>query len=203
LSPRAITVGSAIAACCALTVVAVSDPLPPIDLPQDQVAALSGMDVRIRKELIESAFGPAPLTGLIAVARDPEEDPGVRLRAYRALGLYKPDAAIALRLDLAGFLANTQTGTDLLYIRAVIEALALQQDPDDVEVLAPLLDFEASRDIRAVAADGLRVIQSTQAIQPLRARLSCTPPPDVICQETSEQVRLAISRALRALGEPE
>ena len=166
------TLIAAVVASCALVAVAVSNPPPPVNLPQNQVAVLSGID----------------------------QDPGVRLRAYRAIGLYKGiQARTALRFDLTSSLASPQTGTDLLYLRAAIEALGLQQEPADVPVLVPFLNFEASRDIRAATADSLRVLGSSQAIDPLQERYGV----ETQLDQPSEQVRLAITRALRDLGQPQ
>jgi HEAT repeat protein len=167
---------------------------PPIDLPAPQVAALSGIDVPITgqrgKDLIESAFGASPLAELIDVAHDPEQDVGVRLRAYRAIGLYETNMArTALTAHLAELAAAT-SGPDLLLLRAAIEALGQQHDPSDVDTLEDFLDFADSRDIRAATADALRQIGSTTAVSALQAQLS---------NESEPQVRFAIERALRDL----
>jgi HEAT repeat protein len=169
---------------------------------------LSGIDVPITGTrglaLIESAFGAQPLSVLIDVARDLTEDPGIRLRAYRAIGLYPTtEARLALTADL-DILSGSGLGTDLLYLRAAIEALGEQGEPNDVATLVPLLDFEASRDIRAATADALRNIGSSTATGPLHDRLGTWPighPLEGMQKETSAQVRLAIARALRELGD--
>jgi hypothetical protein len=198
-------------ACAALTVVAgATGPIALITVPQDQVQALSGLDVPITgergKELIESTFCPPPggcaagqpVTDLIALARDIEADPGVRLRAYRAIGLYPGAAAQnALRADLLA-LASAQPGTEQLYLRAAIEALGEVGDSvEDVPNLVPFLDYEPSRDIRAATADALRQLgcACAAAIDPLQARLTIEQLPD-----GSRQVEYAITRALRALN---
>lgn len=212
MTPRAVT-AIVVAACATVAVVAgATGPIHvPVDVPPDQVHALSGIDVPISgergKQLIESSLCPEitggctgnePVDTLIQLARDPDGDPGVRIRAYRALGLY-PAANTALSLDL-GAMASAQPGTDQLYLRSVIEALGEIGGPTDVTKITPFLDFESSRDIRAAAADALRHIgcQCAAATAPLHARLANKPDGTPI--ETSQQVILAIQRALRELA---
>lgn len=209
---RAVT-AIAVGACAAMAVVAgATGPVtPPVDVPPDQVHALSGIDVPISgergKELIESGLcpdipggctGTEPVDTLIQLARDPGGDPGVRIRAYRALGLYDAGPAAteanqALTEDLVA-LATAAPGTDQLYLRAAIEAMGEIGGPADVTKITPFLNFEPSRDIRAATADALRNIgcQCAAATDPLHARLA----PGV---EPSQQVVLAIQRALREL----
>ena len=190
---RAATVAAALLG--AVTVAAAaSDPMPSAsNLPPSQLAALSGIDVVPQTMQIEAAFGPQPFDVLLMLARDGTEDPGVRLRAYRALTLYPGDPTrAALRADING-LGPPGDGFHTLLLRAMIEALGVVGQSQDVPTLVPYLNFEASRDIRAATADALREIGDTTAIAPLRARLDL---------EMSPQVRLAISEALRVLGQP-
>jgi hypothetical protein len=195
-------------ACATLTVVAgATGPIALIDVPQDQVQALSGLDVPLTgergKALIESTFCPPepggcaagqPVTDLIALARDIEADPGVRLRAYRAIGLYPGTAARTALIEDLEVLAAAQPGTEQLYLRAAIEALGEVGEPQDVDNLTPFLDYEPSRDIRAATADALRHLGCAclAATEPLDDRLDL---------ETSQQVILAIHRALRELAD--
>jgi HEAT repeat protein len=81
--------------------------------------------------------------------------------------------------------ANVLSGSDLLVLRAAIEALGTLQVATDLTVLAPLLNHP-SRDIRTTTADALRDLCNSQAIAPLRVRYS---------EETVAQVQLAISQA--------
>jgi hypothetical protein len=204
--PRFITVVAA-GACAALTVVAgATGPVTDlIDLPSNQVEALSGLDIPISgergRELIESTFCPEmpvgcaagqPVQDLIDLARDGEADPGVRLRAYRALGLYPGGTARAALLEDLVALQPPEPGIQQLYLRAVIEAVGQVGEPQDVVNLVSLLDYEPSRDIRAATADALRNLgcHCDSARIPLGDRL------DV---ETSQQVVLAIQHALREL----
>ena len=170
---------------------AASNPVPAASsLPPPQLAALSGIDIVPQTTQIEAAFGPQPFDDLLQLARDDNEDPGVRLRAYRALALYPGDAArAALRADIIK-LGAPGDGFHTLLLRAMIQSLGLVGQSPDLPTLAPYLNFEASRDIRAATADALRAIGDPAASAPLRARL------DV---ETSPQVCLAISEALRVL----
>jgi len=199
MRPRLLTIAITAASCAVAIAAAATGPVSPaINLPSPQLDVLSGMDVPITgqrgKDLIESAFGAQPLSELIAVARDTTEDAGIRLRAYRAIGLYQAaEARTALTEDLAA-MAAAPPGVEMLYLRAAIESLGQQHDPVDVATLVPFLDFEASRDIRATTADALRHIGAGTAIDPLRERYA---------RESSNQVRLAISRALRDLGQPQ
>jgi hypothetical protein len=164
-------------------------------LAQPQIDVLSVMDKVPEQAEIENAFGPSPIQGLIDVANGiAESDPGVRLRAFRALALYPGDsvARAALVAAIADH-SDALSGVEVLYLRAAIEALGVIGEPQDVAVLAPMLDFEASRDVRAATAHALRELGAAAAIDPLRDRLA---------REPTAQVRLAISQALRELGQP-
>jgi HEAT repeat protein len=172
---------------------AVSAPAQVPDLPKAQLDALSGIDVEITSSLIQDAFDVDPVDELSDLAHDPVQDPGVRLRAYRALSLY-PGAATILAADIAA--DSPPGGTEVLYRRAAIESLAvLQRDlgaPTHYEVLLPHL-AAPHRDLRAATATALGVMQANDAYDALRERLNT---------ETSEQVRSAISRALDQLVDP-
>jgi HEAT repeat protein len=163
-------------------------------LAQPQIDVLSVMDKVPEQEEIEGAFGDTPVEGLVDVAQgESEADPGVRLRAYRALALYPGNATAHAELVAAiGRYAAPATSIEVLYLRAAIEALGVSGEPQDVDVLVPMLDFEASRDIRAATADALRELGAAAAIDPLRDRYA---------REQTAQVRLAISQALRELGQ--
>jgi len=87
--------------------------------------------------------------------------------------------------------ANAKLGKELLVLRGVIEALGACPDkqPTDVDLLVPMLENQ-SRDIRATTASALRDLGNTNAITPLSNRLN---------NEQVDQVRIAISKALRVL----
>ena len=82
-------------------------------------------------------------------------------------------------------------GSPVLLLRAAIETLGPMGVASDVGVLVPLLDH-ISRDIRAATARALRDLCNTQAITPLRVRYA---------KEQTDQVKLAISEALRILDQ--
>jgi hypothetical protein len=96
--------------------------------------------------------------------------------------------------SLTTLIAQTRVataGAPLLVLRAGIETLGTMRVAGDVSTLVPLLDHP-SRDIRASTAKALQDLCNTQASSPLRVRYA---------REASEQVKLAISEALRILGQ--
>lgn len=156
------------------------------------VELLSGVDYVPNRAALDDALGAAVAADdLVAIARGsaPESaDPGVRIRAYRALGLYPGSATeAALRAALAENAAGA--GVETLYLRAAAESLVKVAGAGAVDDIVPLLDH-ASRDVRATAAVALGRTGSDAAVPSLRARLSV---------EEVGQVRLAIAEALRAL----
>lgn len=185
-------------------------------LSQQEINALSPIDSVPAKLTIDTVFngvGPAR-DRLITISQDPSADVGVRLRAIHTLWKYCPldttlasspcvvtdsgwpvhDALVAL--VPASPSAWPHSGPDLILLRAAIESLGLLRvtaadvSATDVTLLTRLLDHP-SRDIRATAAHALRDRCNTQATGPLRVRYH---------NETSDQVKLAISEALRALA---
>jgi hypothetical protein len=164
--------------------------------------ALSPIDSLPTKESLELVFANEdPLVELSEIAQDTTKDFGIRLRAIRALPHFCPtpspcDGTLAhdTLVAMIGAISPTDLdGKTLLELRAAIEALGVAKsgDPNDVTLLVPLLDH-ASRDIRAATARALRDMCNTQAIVPLRTRYQ---------SEQVAQVRLAISTALRDLGQ--
>jgi hypothetical protein len=83
------------------------------------------------------------------------------------------------------------TGFDAVVLRAAIEAIGPQRISSDLDLLVPQL-ASPSRDIRAAVAHSLRDLCNTQAIVPLRMQQQA---------EASEQVKQAITEALRVLGQ--
>ena len=155
------------------------------------VESLSGIDHVPTRGTLDGLLGGAAESTLIAIARGIAEesaDPGVRIRALRALAAY-PSAATetALREAIADHAGEQEL--DTLYLRAAVDSLVQVAGPDAVTDLVPLLDH-ASRDVRASTARGLGDTGSDAAVSPLRARLSV---------EEVGQVRLAIAEALRVL----
>lgn len=173
---------------------AASSPGAPAEPPPGDprvVEILSGIDYVPTRSVLDAALGADAAGDLIAIARGTAEessDPGVRIRAYRALSLY-PGAATESELR-AGILDHAGGAeVEMLYVRAAVDSLVALAGPDAVDDLVPLLDH-ASRDVRASAAVGLGGTGSEDAVPPLRARLSV---------EQVGQVRLAIAEALREL----
>lgn len=175
---------------------------PPM-LSQPVINALTQIDTVPSSSQLNSVFNDSEIEALanlqmIALAQG-TVDLGVQLRAIRALTQYcqTPCASHEAHATLET-LATTpryrdaRRGSDLLILRAAIEALGVLRIPGDVTILLPQLDHP-SRDIRATAAHALRDLGNTQAIPALRARYQ---------QEQVKQVAIAISDALRVLGQP-
>lgn len=163
--------------------------------------ALTPIDSLPTRQELETVFANQdPVLRLSQIAQDPTADFGVRLRAIRALPQFCPltscnntmlhDTLVALIGSVA---PGDRGGQTLLMLRAAVEALGVAKsgDPNDVSLLVPLLD-NPSRDIRAATARAMRDLCDGAAIPPLRARYQ---------NEPLEQVRLAISAALRDLGQ--
>jgi HEAT repeat protein len=138
-------------------------------------------------------MGGSAVAGLRAVINDGAADPGVRLRALRALGAFPTtesrDALHAVmtangRCEGDGLAV---TGTPLLQIRAALESLAAIGDPTDVDWIKSCLRAR-SRDLRVAAARALRDLGASTAVCPLQAQRDL---------EKVPQVQSAISEALR------
>ena len=174
-------------------------------LPQPVLNALTGIDTQPTTPQLDMVWGgkvPAR-DNLSMIAQDASADVGVRLRAIHALAKYCPPSDMPAPCTttepahqaLAALITNNaavRAGSGLLLLRAAIESLGPLRVGNDLSLLLPLLDHP-SRDIRASTARALRDLCNTQAINPLRVRQS---------HESIEQVRLAISDALRVLSSP-
>jgi HEAT repeat protein len=159
------------------------------------VDALTGIDFVAQRPALDPLLGANPGDVLASIAASEVVDPGVRLRALRAIALYPSAASRAALANEIALHSAAISGTELLHLRAAVEALGLIGQPEDVAAVVPMLDKEESRDVRAAAAYALRDIGSTAASNPLRIRLN---------KEKKEQVRFAISDALRVLaGRPQ
>jgi hypothetical protein len=162
---------------------------------------LTTIDTVPTRQQIDTAFGNQPnvaLQNLTALAADGAADVGIRLRAIHALAKYCAatpcTTSDAAHQSLATLIEQTRTetaGAQLLLLRAGIETLGTMHVAADVTTLVPLLEHP-SRDIRASTAKALQDLCNTQASSPLRVRYA---------RESSEQVKLAISEALRILGQ--
>lgn len=122
---------------------------------------------------------------LIVLART-SQDPGLQLRAVRALGLYPTEPMRqALRDTLASY-HNAAEGTPALILIAAIEAIGASADPDELATLVPFLSA-SSRDVRLATVHALGETRAPAACAPLRARQSL---------EAVSQVRIAIDGAI-------
>lgn len=170
---------------------------------------LTTIDQVPTKPQLDQVFGADALSRLATLATSPDSstdpqngvDPGIKLRAIHALAKYcgNPPDMPCTATELAhqsveqvvAATRSAQTGTQVLILRAAIETLGSMRVSTDVSQLTPLLDHP-SRDIRAATARALRDLCNPQAITLLRARYN---------NEMTDQVKLAISEALRILGE--
>lgn len=174
----------------------------PVLLDQDALNTLTAIDMVPTKQQINRAFDndeQKARDSLATIATDPDpQNVAVRLRAIHALAKYCGTPTACTASDVAHqsiasvITANktATTGSPVLVLRAAIETLGTMKVAADVSTLVPLLNHP-SRDIRAATARALRDLCNAQAITPLRARYSA---------ETTDQVKLAISEALRILG---
>lgn len=157
---------------------------------------LTTIDTVPTKAQLEAAFDNGALGGLSQIARDKTVDIGVRLRAIHGLGKFCPlpcsgeIAHESLRALIAETF-NETTGEPVVVLRAAIETLGALRVASDVDLLTDLLDHP-SRDIRAATARALRDLCNRTATTPLRNRFT---------NEPTEQVKLAISEALRTLDQ--
>jgi hypothetical protein len=151
---------------------------------------------------LDSAFKPSSaMEGLATIATDDgatdSASRNARLHAISALSTYcapacdpESEAHTALRTIITNE-AGAATGFDAVVLRAAIEAIGPERVATDLGLLLPELQ-NASRDIRAAVAHSLRDLCNTNAIVPLRQQQQT---------ETSEQVKQAITEALRVLGQ--
>jgi HEAT repeat protein len=162
---------------------------------QDLLEILSGVDFVPPKARIDSVLGANAPADLIAIARNPVEDEGLRIRAYRALSLYSEQQTIDALVeaipdhgeDAEGEL-NT-TGIETVYLRAAMRSLAVVAGQQGVVHITPMLDH-TSRDVRAATAHALAICGSLDAVPLLRQRLLA---------EEVPQVRVALEEAIRLL----
>jgi len=172
------------------------------NLPTTVTDTLTAIDSVPTRTDLNLAFQNDPalaLTTLVQVANDANfPDVGVRLRAIHALAKYctaSPCAASDVaHTTVTSVISSAQAetaGSPLLLLRAAIETLGPMGVSNDVGVLVPLLNHD-SRDIRAATARALRDLCNATAITPLRVRYA---------KEPTDQVRLAISEALRILDQ--
>jgi len=159
---------------------------------------MTPIDTVPTKAEIVNVLGPTALDNLKSIIAG-TGDFGIQLRAIGALPQFctgnctSGDPHDAIVGVIAGIDPDDHRGTTILRLRAGIESLGATRGglTSDVNQLVPFLD-NASRDIRVSTARALRDLCNTQAIVPLRVRYE---------KELVAQVRLAISAALRDLGQ--
>lgn len=171
-------------------------------LSVDAQNTLTTIDSVPTKPQLDSVFLGDALTSLSTIAQDSGQDVGIRLRAIHALGKYCPDPCTTTELaytsltDLINETRNFTHGSEVLLLRSAIETIGVLEvsatASDEVAELLKGLLNHPSRDIRAATARALRDLCNTQVITPLRVRYT---------SESTEQVKLAISEALRVLGQ--
>lgn len=171
------------------------------NLSEQAQNTLSPIDSIPSRAQLDKAFDNDPvlaLANLSTIAADDMADTGFRLRAIHALAKYcdttpctASDTAHAPLVALVSQNVSFSqiSGSPVLVLRAAIETLGPMGVSTDVDLLIPLLEHPV-RDIRAATARALRDLCNSQAITPLRVQKA---------KETTEQVKLAISEALRAL----
>jgi hypothetical protein len=168
------------------------------------INALTPIDTVPSKSSLNAVFQTpqAALDNLRAIALDSAVDLGIELRAIRMLPAYCPPApqvcgpstaAHDALIDLIDRYSSPPTAQDQLRLRAAIEALGATRSglASDVEKLLPLLS-SGSRDVRNTVVRALRNLCNSQAIAALNVRYQ---------QEATAQVKLAISAALKDLGQ--
>jgi hypothetical protein len=178
----------------AYTAIALADTPLPV-LVQNALTPIDEIPTQSQLDLV---FAGQALPNLSAIAQDPTGDTGIRLRALHALPKYcvapcgDSDTAHLTLVGVVNATATARSGSDLLVLRAAVEALGPLRVQTDLALLLPLLTH-ASRDIRATTALALRDLCNTAALTPLHTAEQ---------QEPSAQVRFAVEDALRVLGTP-
>ncbi len=160
----------------------------------DVVELLSGINFFPNRSNIDDVLGSAAVEDLILIAEDDSEDSdvGLRIRAYRALGVYEDSenknlAISSLQLSLQNY--SDGEAEELLFLRASLLSLAQLAKADAVVDLLPFLDHP-SRDIRASSAQALGITESSAAIEALSELLN---------SDESQQVRVATEDALAVI----
>jgi hypothetical protein len=175
----------------------------PVELTFTRKAALTTIDtVPSSQDLTHATLTVPDDLIVIAETADGTYEPGVRLRAVRGLAVYCttqgnscPPGPGTVHDTLTALIDANETahsGAELLLLRAAIESVGPLKVTDDYFILKGLLDHP-SRDIRAATARALAQLCDTRAINDLRVRYQ---------NESTDQVKLAISAALRTLPCP-
>lgn len=173
-------------------------------LPQKVQEVLTLIDSVPSQLELDTAFSThaSAMDGLATIALDTgaTDSPSrnARLHAISALTAYCPapcdddnNPAHKALQNIISATAAASTGFDAVVLRAAIEAIGPQRADGDLGLLIPLLQ-NPSRDVRAAVAHSLRDLCNTNAIVPLRQQQQA---------EASDQVKQAITEALRVLGQ--
>ncbi len=161
------------------------------------VELLSGISFAPSKSNIDLVMGNAALEDLIVIAQDETDgsDIGLRIRAFRALGVFEDSnnkgLAVSALTESVALYKNRKSGEGVLFLRASILSLAQLSKENSVDTIIGLLSHP-SRDIRAASAQALGITGSVNAVQPLRNQALV---------EEQTQVKLAIADALFSLEE--
>jgi HEAT repeat protein len=150
------------------------------------IEALSAVDFLPSSAALSTMLA-GDLQTLVDLA-DSDADPGVRLRAYRSLGMFDSDVARNALAATIARLSGASTGTETLFLLAAIEGYGQIGGAGGVRLLVPLLDAP-ELDVRAATA---------RALGATRAPAACAPLHDRGANEASEQVRIAIDAAIAA-----
>lgn len=149
---------------------------------------LSGFDYLPSRPTLDAALG-GDLTGLVLLAsvdNNPAVSPGMRVRAYRALGQFDSDLARAALSNAIVAYRDADAAMARMYLLAAVEALGENGGAAEVEVLASALGNELL-DVRAAAALALAETSSAAACPYLRGQNT---------HETNAQVKAALQTAL-------
>ncbi|HET9992319.1 MAG TPA: HEAT repeat domain-containing protein [Kofleriaceae bacterium] len=178
-------------------------------LPQPVQLALTQIDSVPSQLELDTAFSDhqAAMQGLAAIATDngatDSASRNARLHAISALSKYcaspcddgsgsgSANSAHQALISIIQDMNGESVGFNAVVLRAAIEALGPQRVGNDLDLLVSQL-ANPSRDIRAAVAHSLRDLCNTQAIVPLRQQQQA---------EASDQVKQAITEALRVLGQ--
>ncbi len=159
---------------------------------------LTGVDFVPTKSDLDATMAD-PETDLIAIASADVIDPGLRVRAIRALGNYPDSDTVTALEQLITRFVSAASGSATLFVRAAGYSLAQVDGAGAVPTLGELL-FHPSRDVRADAAHALGMTGAAgapTAIPLLRARLADQPGQPA---EAEPQVRWALAEAIRELS---
>ncbi len=153
--------------------------------------ALSGIDFLPDRATLSNLLG-GDLVALVALANSPDEtlSPGVRMRAFRSLGLFDDSIARAGLTSAINRYRNSDLPIEQLYLIAALEALGEIGGTADVGTVSGSLGHDR-RDVRAAAARALGATSEQTACQPLQTQGA---------RETEPQVRVSVDDALLRLG---